>query len=175
MDKLRVGVIGLCMGEYHIKGYKEHPGCDVVAICDIDNSRLNLIGDKYNISKRYESAEKMIDGEQLDIVSVATPNKFHAPMTIMALNVGCHVFCEKPMALNAVEAKSMLNAAKKTNCNLIVMSQYVGWIELITIIRFCLCYIQHLPSIYIPQDISMHIAQNPIAGYGVSQPNLQTA
>lgn len=112
MDKLRVGVIGLGMGRYHIAGYQAHPAAEVVAIADVDEARLKEIGDQYGVPGRYHTAEEMLRAEKLDIVSVATPNKFHAPLTIAALGAGCHVLCEKPMAMNAGEAREMLAAAK---------------------------------------------------------------
>jgi predicted dehydrogenase len=55
----------------------------------------------------------MVQEEQLDVVSVATPNKFHKPLAIAALESGCHVLCEKPMALNAREAREMLAVSQR--------------------------------------------------------------
>jgi predicted dehydrogenase len=62
----------------------------------------------------------MLRSEQLDIVSVATPNKFHKPLTIAALEAGCHVLCEKPMAMNAREADDMLAAAKQAGRRIMI-------------------------------------------------------
>ena len=91
MDKIHVGVIGLGMGRHHIAGYQNHPSVEVDAIADTDVTRLKEIGDKYNVSKRYTSAEQMLAEEKLDVISVATPNKFHKSLSIAALEAGCHV------------------------------------------------------------------------------------
>ena len=62
------------------------------------------MADKYGVEKRYLSGEEMLAKEKLDVVSIATPNTSHKRLTIAALEAGCHVLCEKPMAMNAGEA-----------------------------------------------------------------------
>lgn len=113
MKKLRVGVIGLGMGRGHIRGYQSHPKAKVVAIADIDEERLKNVGEEFEIEGRYKDYKEMLKEEKLDVVSVATPNVLHKPQTIAALEAGCHVCCEKPMAMNADEAKEMNAAAAK--------------------------------------------------------------
>jgi len=124
MGKIRVGVIGLGMGRHHIAGYQTHPDAEVVAIADLDEARLAEIGDQYGVPNRYATAEEMLAGEALDVVSVATPNKFHRSLTVAALEAGCHVLCEKPMALNAAEAREMLAAAERANRRLMINFSY---------------------------------------------------
>lgn len=120
----RVGIIGLGMGGSHIGGYRSHPKAEVVAISDLDEKRLKAKGDEFGISKRYTDAEAMLSQEDLDFVSIATPNKFHKPLTISAFKHGCHVLCEKPMAMNAVEGREMLAAAKKAKRRLMINFSY---------------------------------------------------
>ena len=120
MDKLRVGVIGLGMGRHHIAGYQTHPQAEVVAVAEPDAARLKEIGDKFSVPNRYASAEEMLAQEQLDIVSIATPNKFHHSLTLAAFKAGCHVLCEKPMAMNAAEARAMLAASKAAGKRLMI-------------------------------------------------------
>jgi predicted dehydrogenase len=124
MDKLLVGVIGLGMGRHHIAGYQNHPLAQVVAISDTDPTRLQEIGDKYNILRRYTSAEQMLQDEKLDVVSIATPNKFHNPLTLACYEAGCHVLCEKPMAMNAAEGREMLASAQKAGKRLMINFSY---------------------------------------------------
>lgn len=124
MKKLNVGIIGLGMGQFHIDGYKSHPGAEVVAIADTNPERLATIGDKHGISKRYLTASEMLEKEQLDVVSVCTPNKFHMPLAIEALRKGCHVLCEKPMAMNACEAREMLEEARKADRRIMINFSY---------------------------------------------------
>jgi len=122
--KLNVGIIGLGIGQFHIDGYKTHPDAEVVAIADTNPERLATIGDKHGIAKRYASASEMLAGERLDVVSVCTPNKFHKEFTIEALRKGCHVLCEKPMAMHASEAREMLEEARKAGRRLMINFSY---------------------------------------------------
>ena len=123
-ELLRVGVIGLGMGRNHVAGYQTHPGCKVVAVCDINETLLHAMADKYGVEKRYTSAAEMFLQEKLDIVSNATPNDFHKPLTVAAFEAGCHVLCEKPMALSAAEGRDMLAAAKKAGKRLMIDFSY---------------------------------------------------
>ena len=122
--KLRVGVIGLGMGRAHIQGWQEHPQVEVVALADPDAARLALVGDEFAVAGRYASAEAMLAAAQLDVVSVCTPNKFHKELTLAALAAGCHVLCEKPMAMDAHEGREMLEAAKNAGKRLMINFSY---------------------------------------------------
>jgi predicted dehydrogenase len=122
--KLRVGVIGLGMGRWHVRGYQSHPAAAVVAVADADAARLQEMGDELGVPGRYTDPLAMLAAEDLDVVSVATPNRFHAPLSIAALRAGCHVLCEKPMAMNAREARAMCAAAARARRRLMINFSY---------------------------------------------------
>jgi len=124
MEKLRAAVIGLGMGKQHIKGYQSHPSVDVVAVADLNEELCHSVQKEFGISASYRDAQEMISREKPDIVSIATPNKFHLPLTLAALEAGCHVLCEKPLAMNAAEGKIMTEAAKKAGKRLMVNFSY---------------------------------------------------
>ena len=124
MNKLRIGVVGLGMGRHHVRGFKEHPAAEVVAVADTDAHRLHEMANELGVPGRYTNAADMIHRERLDVVSIATPNKFHAPLTLAALEAGCHVLCEKPMAMNATEARQMLAAAARAGRRLMINFSY---------------------------------------------------
>ncbi|HIE04862.1 MAG TPA: Gfo/Idh/MocA family oxidoreductase [Candidatus Latescibacteria bacterium] len=121
---LKVGVVGLGMGRGHVEAYQAHPKAEVVAICDIDEGRLVQVGERCGVKRRYTDYRNMLEKEDLDIVSVATPNYLHMPITLAALEAGCHVLCEKPLALNAEEAKRMVEKAKEVGRRLMVNFSY---------------------------------------------------
>lgn len=121
--KLRVGVIGVGIGRMHIEQYKKHPQVEVVAIAEPDVARADWAKSEFNVTA-YPSGTEMLAKESLDIVSVCTPNKFHKPLTIEALEAGCHVLCEKPMAMNAEESAEMLEVAKRTGKRLMINFSY---------------------------------------------------
>ncbi len=115
MDKIKVGIIG-CGGiaAYHAEGYLECPEKAVMtACCDIDAKKAESFAERFGIPRWYSSCEEMLEKEELDACDVCTWNSAHAPCTIAALNAGCHTLCEKPMAMNAAEAKAMKEAADK--------------------------------------------------------------
>ncbi|RKY64185.1 MAG: gfo/Idh/MocA family oxidoreductase, partial [Candidatus Latescibacterota bacterium] len=121
---LKVGVVGLGMGRGHVEAYQAHPEAEVVAICDVDEGRLAQVGERYGVRRRYTDYRRMLEKEDLDVVSVATPNYLHMPITLAALEAGCHVLCEKPLALNAEEAKRMVEKAKEVGRRLMVNFSY---------------------------------------------------
>lgn len=122
--KIPVGVIGLGIGKHHIEGYLSNPNCTVVAIADTDKTRLETVGNQYGITNRFLSAEALIDSDLCQVISVATPNKFHRELSIRALEKGAHVLCEKPMAMNAEEARSMIEAAQRTGKRIMINFSY---------------------------------------------------
>ncbi|MBO5363088.1 MAG: Gfo/Idh/MocA family oxidoreductase, partial [Clostridia bacterium] len=115
MSKIKVAVIGVgSISESHIAGYKKDPNTELYAFCDINPERLQYMGKKHGITRLYtDEAQMLKELPELDAVSVCTWNSAHAPCTIMALNAGKHVLCEKPMALNVEEAEAMKAAAEK--------------------------------------------------------------
>ena len=120
MKKLRMGVVGLGMGMGHARGYQSHPAAELVAVCDADAARLAHQATELGIEQTYDDAARMFAQAGLDAVSIAVPNKFHAPLTIAALKSGLHVLCEKPMARTAAEAERMLKAARAARKNLMI-------------------------------------------------------
>lgn len=109
---LRVGVVGLgWAGETHIKSYIATPNVEVVAVADPRSERLQEIGKTYNIPHLYTNYEELIARDDLDIVSVATPNHLHMPVAVGALQSGKHVLSEKPLARSLAEGEAMVKAA----------------------------------------------------------------
>ena len=89
---------------------------NVVAICDVDDNTLNYIGErKFPMAKRYNDYRKMLDemGKEIDAVTISTPDHTHAPAAMMAMGMGKHAFCQKPLAHSIYEARAMGNLAKK--------------------------------------------------------------
>lgn len=111
---LHAGVIGLgWAGEQHLKGYLQIPGVTVVAAADPVAERVMRVKDTYQVPYVYTSYQDLLARDDLDLVSVATPNFLHAPVTIAALESGRHVLCEKPLAHNYTAACAMVQAAVK--------------------------------------------------------------
>ena len=127
---LRVAVIGLGMGRGHVLGYHGYDRSTVAAVCDTDPKRLRERAmDEIGLGEAqcYTDYRKLLaDAKALDLdaVSVALPNVLHAPVTLAAVKAGMHVLCEKPMAMNAREARAMLAAARKARRTLMINFSY---------------------------------------------------
>ncbi|MCA9436892.1 MAG: Gfo/Idh/MocA family oxidoreductase [Candidatus Omnitrophica bacterium] len=111
---LRIGVLGNgFIAQYHMHGYSEADGIDRIVCCDILADRAKQFSEKWGIHRHYTDYRDMLREEDLDVLSVCTPNRFHLEHTVAALKKGIHVLCEKPIALNSREAKKMVDEAKK--------------------------------------------------------------
>jgi predicted dehydrogenase len=112
---VRVGIIGSGgIARYaHIPGYQAQKEVEIVALCDVLPGRATSVAQEFHIPHAYESYQEMFDSEQLDAVSVCTPNATHKEITIAALEAGLHVLCEKPIAMSLAEGRAMADAAKK--------------------------------------------------------------
>lgn len=119
---LKVGIIGNGgIAHCHAKGYKELAGrVEITACCDINEEKAIRFAEEFDIPHYYTDCVEMLKNEELDLVSVCTWNSAHAPCTIAALEAGCHVICEKPMAMNTEEAQAMKDAADKAGKLLMV-------------------------------------------------------
>jgi len=118
MEKLKVGIIGcggIAKGK-HLPAISKIPEAEMVAFCDIIVERAEQKAAEYGVkgARVYKDYKEMLAKEKLDVVHVLTPNSSHAPITIAALEAGCDVMCEKPMAKTAEEARAMVEAAKRT-------------------------------------------------------------
>ena len=121
MSKLKVAVIGCgsIARHRHLIEYAAHPEVEITAVCDIVAERAKEVAKSYN-TKAYTSYEELLATEEIDAVSVCTPNYLHSPISIAALNAGCHVLCEKPMATSSEEAEQMIEAAESNNKKLMI-------------------------------------------------------
>lgn len=123
--KFRVAFIG-CGGicQTHMRALTAMPEVEVVAGVDILPERRETFATTWGVERVYSDWKKMLKEIQPDGVSVCTPNAVHAAPTIDALNSGCHVMCEKPMAMTPAECTKMIAAAKKAKKKLAIGFQY---------------------------------------------------
>jgi predicted dehydrogenase len=114
MKPLKIGIVGAGgMAPYHFDGFTG-AGAEVTAMADMDLAKARDFGERRGIGRFYASLGDMLAGSpEIDAVSVITPNKFHKPLVIQALEGGKHVYCEKPPALDAAETAAMKEAAER--------------------------------------------------------------
>jgi UDP-N-acetylglucosamine 3-dehydrogenase len=118
----KAGVIGCGSIAYHLHlpGYLRTPGVDLVAACDPEPARHREARSLKKDLRVYTDFRKMLASDQFDVISVATPNKFHAEHAVAALEHGAHVLLEKPAALSMKEIVAIKRAVKKSGRQLIV-------------------------------------------------------
>lgn len=118
MKKLRIGFVGcgnIAMTKHlpYLQKYSDR--CEFIAFCDVVEERAVRAKEKYGAPNAFVCTDyRELVRQDLDVVHVCTPNRSHSEITVAALEAGKHVMCEKPMAINAAEAKAMMDAAERT-------------------------------------------------------------
>ena len=123
-DKVRIGIIG-CGGianGKHLPALKKLPNVEMVAFCDLIVERAERAKKNFGTpdAEIYTEYKKLLEDKTIDVVHVLTPNRSHSLISIDAMEAGKHVCCEKPMAINAEEAKKMLDTANRTGKKLTI-------------------------------------------------------
>ncbi|HVC35056.1 MAG TPA: Gfo/Idh/MocA family oxidoreductase [Chloroflexota bacterium] len=114
-DKIGIGIIGAGgIAEHsHIPGYLQQTDAQVVAVADVVPERAQRLAEQAGIPHAYGAVEDLLLDTDVDAVSVTTPNAFHGPVTLAALEAGKHVFCEKPPATSVAEVRRMKATAER--------------------------------------------------------------
>lgn len=121
MNRLKIGVVGVGVGRIHLQGYQAIPDqVEIVAVCDVNEARLQEVGDIYNVPLRYTDYQALFASGEIEAVSICLPNSLHAPASIAALEAGLHVLCEKPLAENSVSAQQIVEAAARASTKFMI-------------------------------------------------------
>ena len=113
--KLKVGVIGVGgIAHTHYPGWMESPDAEVVAFADIKPDILARVGKEQGITRLYEKNDDLINDPEIDIIDICTPNMFHRPLAVQALEAGKHVICEKPLAPTPEDIRMIIAARDKS-------------------------------------------------------------
>lgn len=122
MKKIKFAIIGCGRiaqrHAEHISNFGE-----LTAVCDIEFEKAEKLSSEYNAKAYKNIAELLTNETEVDVVSICSPNGFHAEHTIKALNSGFHVLCEKPMAISVHDCGQMIQTAEKNNKRLFVIKQ----------------------------------------------------
>jgi UDP-N-acetylglucosamine 3-dehydrogenase len=115
VPKLKAAVIGAgAIAQHcHLPGYQNHPDVDLVAIAEIDADRAAQAARKFGAKRTYADFREMLAKEQLDMVSVCTPNYLHCQMATTVARLGIHLMLEKPVATSVAQALKIRQAVRK--------------------------------------------------------------
>ena len=95
----------------------------LVAVCDIIRSKAEELGKKHNAEVFSSIEELFADKKEIDVAVICTPNGLHAVHSVISLKAGCHVLCEKPMAINSSDCLVMIQEAEKAGKHLFIVKQ----------------------------------------------------
>ena len=111
---MRVGIIGCgTVAKAHIPPVLRLRGVEVVAVSDLDDERAGQVAHRYGIRHVYRDASSLLKEMRPDVVHILTPPRTHKELSVQAMEAGCQVLVEKPMALNVKEADEMIAAARR--------------------------------------------------------------
>ena len=109
---------------FHLPGLAAHDDVELAALCGRDSAHAQSVADKFAIPRVYTEWREMIAQEKLDGIAITTPNRLHHPITLAAFDAGLDVICEKPLAMNAAEARDMVARAGARKRKHLVMFDY---------------------------------------------------
>ena len=117
-DDIRIAVIGFnSRGVSHIEGFRKLKGVRVVALCDVDadvlESGAKQFRDRGEPIETYSDVRKLLENKDIDAIATATPNHWHALISIWACQAGKDVYVEKPVSHNVREGRKIVEAARK--------------------------------------------------------------
>jgi predicted dehydrogenase len=118
-DKLRVAVVGVRgRGMSHVEGFLGKNNCEITTVCDCDEAVIGpamkkIEGKQGKAPKFEQDIRKVVENKDIDVVSIATPNHWHALMAVWAMENGKDVYVEKPATHNVREGAIMAAAARK--------------------------------------------------------------
>ncbi|MDA0841740.1 MAG: Gfo/Idh/MocA family oxidoreductase, partial [Planctomycetota bacterium] len=124
MKTYRVALLGCGpRGTSASRGYNALSRTEVVALCDINQERLNLLGDELDVSARFEDLDAMIQETEPDIVIIPTNTKFHFELAMRVLEYGVNIDMEKPMCVDLEQADAVIARAKEKGARIAIHHQ----------------------------------------------------
>ena len=126
---VKVAIVGCGgIGKFHSTVYTLLPDVKVIATADIRREQAELAAQAHQAGV-FASMNDLLEAEKPDVVDICTPTHLHPEMSIHAMQAGCHVLCEKPMALDVESAESMLGMAQKSGVTLMIAQVIRFWDE----------------------------------------------
>jgi predicted dehydrogenase len=123
--KINVAIIGLGFGAEFIPIYQAHPNATLFAVCQRNKKKLDAVADAFEVPRRYESYDELLQDPEIDAVHINTPIPDHAEQSIKALKAGKHVACTVPMATSIADCRRIVDLTKKTGLKYMMMETVV--------------------------------------------------
>ncbi len=121
MKTIRMGIVGAGVwGANHASIYREHPGVELVAVCDRDAARAKAVAQEYGAPEVYTDYADMAKKSGIDAVAIVTPDFLHADIAVDFAAQGKHMLIEKPLATTARDADRIVDAVKRAGVRCMV-------------------------------------------------------
>ncbi len=139
--KIGVGVVGLgLVAAEHIKAYRMHPRCEIVALCSRERQRAEATAQQLGLTRcrAYDDLDAMLKQEDIDVVSICTPNHLHVEQGIAVAQARKHLVLEKPIALEIEGARRLARAVDEAgvkNVVCFVLHWYPRFVNQLALVR----------------------------------------
>ena len=121
--RIRFGLVGCGrISKNHCEAIAAHPDAELKAVCDIDPERLKACADRWR-AMPYTDLGKMLERDDLDVVSVCTPSGLHPEHGILIARSGRHVICEKPLGISLESVDRLISACTSSDVRLFTVLQ----------------------------------------------------
>jgi predicted dehydrogenase len=111
---LNIGIVGCGkIADGHIEEIQKLGCARVLAVCDLEPILAEQLAVRYSVPHRYTDFDRMLSDHRLDVIHIATPPHSHLALAHKAAEAGCHVFLEKPLALNATDGQSLIECMQQ--------------------------------------------------------------
>lgn len=125
MESLKVGVVGVGgINRTHMPGWAASPHAEVIAGADLSEAALNTWGKTHGVTSLSVNPEDLFNNPDIDIIDICTPNMYHTPLVVAALEAGKHVICEKPLAPTPADIRQMIAARDKSGKQLMTAQHF---------------------------------------------------
>jgi len=113
---LNIGILGCGkIADGHIEEIQKLACARVLAVCDLEPILAEQLAVRFSVPHRYSDFDRMLSEQRLDVIHIATPPHSHLTLAQKAAEAGCHVFLEKPLALNATDGRRLIDCLHQTN------------------------------------------------------------
>jgi predicted dehydrogenase len=115
MSSLRVGIVGCGrIADQHVSAIARIPSSALVAVCDAEPLMAEQLADRFKVPAMFTDVAEMIRAASVDVVHITTPPQSHFALARLCLDMGCHVYLEKPFTVTAPDAIALLDLAQRT-------------------------------------------------------------
>jgi predicted dehydrogenase len=122
---LNIGIVGCGkIADSHIEEIQKLGCARVLAVCDLEPILAEQLAVRYSVPHRYTDFDRMLSEHRLDVIHIATPPHSHLALAGKAAEAGCHVFLEKPLALNATDGQQLIDSVRQSNRKLTINYWY---------------------------------------------------